>query len=431
MTRDPRYERWRWTIFGITWLAYVGFYFTRKEFSVAKPGLLKDPQMGMDEEIMGYIEGGFGVAYALGQFLWGYLGDRYGSRIVVLIGMIGSIAVSVAMGLTAPLAVFGVLWFFQGLCQASGWAPLTKNVSHWTTRRERGRVFGFWSTNYAAGGMMAGTVIGLAVREFGGWRYAFFAASFVLAVITLLFFLLQRNRPTDLGLPSPEQYRGEPEDVVVAGEKPKEEPEGSIKVFLEVISNAMILRMAAVYFLLKPIRYVFLSWGTLIVSQRLATDDAISALVSSAFEAGGPLGVITAGFLSDRLFRTRRMPVTVIGLVILSLLLFSFNSITASGDKFSMIAAFAAIGFFLFGPDAIISSTAAVDFGTKKGAGTAVGFINGMGSIGQIIGLMLPGILKKHYGWDVLFTGMGCFILLAAILLAPKWNAMPATSKSS
>ena len=27
--RNPRYERWRWQIFGITWLAYAGFYLTR------------------------------------------------------------------------------------------------------------------------------------------------------------------------------------------------------------------------------------------------------------------------------------------------------------------------------------------------------------------------------------------------------------------
>ena len=33
---NPRYERWRWTIFGVTWLAYAGFYLTRKAFSVAK-----------------------------------------------------------------------------------------------------------------------------------------------------------------------------------------------------------------------------------------------------------------------------------------------------------------------------------------------------------------------------------------------------------
>ena len=39
--RNPAYERWRWQIFSITWLAYAGFYLTRKAFSVAKNELKK------------------------------------------------------------------------------------------------------------------------------------------------------------------------------------------------------------------------------------------------------------------------------------------------------------------------------------------------------------------------------------------------------
>jgi sugar phosphate permease len=31
-----RYERWRWTTFGIRWLFYASFYLTRQSFSVAK-----------------------------------------------------------------------------------------------------------------------------------------------------------------------------------------------------------------------------------------------------------------------------------------------------------------------------------------------------------------------------------------------------------
>ncbi len=90
-----------------------------------------------------------------------------------------------------------------------------------------------------------------------------------------------------------------------------------------------------------------------------------------------------------------------------------------------MVIILAAIGFFLFGPDALISSTAAVDFGTQKGAGSAAGFVNGMGSFGQILGLSLPGLISELYGWNTLFMGMGCFVALAALILLPKWNAVP------
>ncbi|SVB89246.1 uncharacterized protein METZ01_LOCUS242100, partial [marine metagenome] len=37
--QEARYTHWRWRIFFVTWLAYAGFYLTRKSFAVAKVGL--------------------------------------------------------------------------------------------------------------------------------------------------------------------------------------------------------------------------------------------------------------------------------------------------------------------------------------------------------------------------------------------------------
>jgi OPA family sugar phosphate sensor protein UhpC-like MFS transporter len=321
--------------------------------------------------------------------------------------------------------LFGVLMFLQGLCQASGWAPLTKNVSQWFSRRERGRVYGFWATNYAIGGMLASAFTGYMALVFGNWRFAFFSSAAVLALVWVLFLLFQRNRPEDVGLPDIETYHGEPKDAIDNKDLAEDLPEGSWKSILEVFRNPMILRLGAIYFLLKPTRYAILFWGPVIVYERLGSNIGQSALISAVFEAAGPLGVIFAGYASDRWFRARRVPVIVINLLILSLVLFSFSTVTAGGGAVSMMVVLAAVGFFLYGPDALISSTAAVDFGTQKGAGSAAGFINGLGSTGQILGLSLPGLISELYGWDTLFVGMGCFIALAALILMPKWNAVP------
>ena len=35
---NPRYERWRWQTFGITWLIYASFYLTRQSFSRRQGG---------------------------------------------------------------------------------------------------------------------------------------------------------------------------------------------------------------------------------------------------------------------------------------------------------------------------------------------------------------------------------------------------------
>ena len=425
--KDPRYERWRAITFGITWLAYVGLYFTRRSFPVAKIGILEDPGIEITVASFGLIDGLYGVAYALGQFIWGISGDKFGPRKVVLSGMFFSVITAVAMGMSSTVILFGALFFCQGLCQSTGWAPLTKNVSYWYSRQERGRTYGFWATNYAIGGLLASAFAGYMALVFFSWRFAFFMPAIVLAVIWLLFLLLQKNRPEDIGLPSIEDYHGEAVDVLAKDETPEDEPEGSWKVIGEVFRNPVILSLGAVYFFLKPTRYAILFWGPLMVNDKLGTNIAASAIISAAFEAAGPLGVIFAGYASDKWFHSRRIPITALGLSILAIIIFFFNSLTDAGGTGTMVLLLFAMGFFLFGPDAMIVSASAVDFGTKKGAGSSAGLINGMGSTGQILGLALPGIIWAKYGWGVLFNCMGAFVLLAVLLLLPRWNALPAS----
>ena len=224
--RNPTYERWRWQIFSITWLAYAGFYLTRKAFSVAKNELKKPEVMGLSVTDMSRIDGANSVAYAVGQFLFGTLGDRLGTRVIVLVGMLASVITAIAMGRSESVLWMAVLFAVQGLCQSSGWAPLAKNVGEFFSQRERGSIMGFWCTNYAFGGFVASVLAGYAAQKFG-WRFAFFVPAAVLFVIWILFFLFQRNRPEDLGLPPIEQYHGETESVIDPGDTPAAEPEGS------------------------------------------------------------------------------------------------------------------------------------------------------------------------------------------------------------
>ena len=61
--RNKSYERWRWQIFGVTWLAKGGFYLTRRSFSVAKNELRNHDVMGLTKA----ARLANSVTYALGQ----------------------------------------------------------------------------------------------------------------------------------------------------------------------------------------------------------------------------------------------------------------------------------------------------------------------------------------------------------------------------
>jgi len=419
--RVSKADYWRGRIFLVTWLAYAGFYLTRKSFSVAKIGMAEDPSILLTKGQMSSIDAAFLVSYAAGQFFWGMLGDRKGARKLVLLGMMGSILTAAAMGFSSTAVLFGVFFCLQGLFQSAGWAPLTKNISDWFSRKERGVVMGWWSTNYVVGGIVAAPLAGLCADLFSNWRYGFFGPAAGLGVITALFFIFQKDRPADVGLPDVEPALNDPESPAAG------RPAGaSWEEIAAVLRNRVVVLLGAIYFFLKPTRYAILFWGPLYVHETLGTGMAQSGLVSIAFDVGGPLGVLAGGYISDKLFGSRRMPISAISLFVLSPLLLFFGRLTAAPSALLIAGLFFAIGFLANLPESLIGGTAAVDFGGRKGASTASGFINGCGSAGAIFGGALPGVIAAAWGWGALFAALGLSVLVAGLLLLPKWNALPA-----
>ncbi|MDF9902268.1 UNVERIFIED_ORG: sugar phosphate permease [Pseudomonas reinekei] len=135
-------KRWRVQIFAITWLAYAAFYFTRKAFSVAKLGIAEDPTFMLDKMAMANLDAIYLTAYAVGQFTWGILADRFGPRVVVLGGLLISAGAALVMGNFATLPIFATCMLVQGLAQSTGWSGLCKNLGSFFPSEQRGRVLG-------------------------------------------------------------------------------------------------------------------------------------------------------------------------------------------------------------------------------------------------------------------------------------------------
>ncbi|WP_219413488.1 MFS transporter [Pseudonocardia nigra] len=422
----PLYRRWRVQIFAITWVAYAGFYFTRQAFSVAKVGILEDPAVNLTltKAMLGNLDALYLAAYAIGQFTWGTLADRFGPRVVVLGGLAMSAVAATLLGVVPALVLFAPLMVVQGLAQSTGWSALCKNVSQFFAIGERGRVLGLWSTNYAFGGLVAAPFVGwIAYGVVGTWRAAFLAGAAVVAVVLVAFAALQRNRPTDVGLPPIDEFRS---DVVPPASNAAPIPPRSVReALVAAVGDRMVLTLGASYFLLKPARYAILLWGPVIVIERIPEAGMLEAVVIPvAFGVAGLAAPILIGLVSDKLFQARRIPPAVLSLLGLVAVLVLFVPLTASGDVTIVVVMLALIGLTVYAADAMISCVCAVDFGTSEHAGASAGFVNGCGSVGAILGGLLPGYL----GAGALFYGFAGAALLAALLLVPRWNSMPAAA---
>lgn len=129
---------------------------------------------------------------------------------------------------------------------------------------------------------------------------------------------------------------------------------------LSLFANAFI------YF----VRYGVLDWAPMYLEQVKHMDLANSSWSYFAFEIAGIFGTILCGWLSDKVFKGRRGPVTIIYMLLVMLAVYIYwNSASAMVTNVAM----AAIGFLIYGPVMLIG-VSALDLVPKKAAGTAAGF---------------------------------------------------------
>lgn len=386
--------------FALTWISYASYYLTRKNFSVAKRSIELD--LGVSRTSLGFIDTGFLAAYALGQFGWGLLADKVGARRVLAVGMLATAACSMLFGVSSTFALFAIVFALNGIGQSSGWSANLKVMTEWFPKRTRGAVMGLWSTCYQFGSLVASPIAGfLLTASVLGWRLAFFAPAVWVALIGVV-----------LAIWLPEA--APPKDAVG-----KEAFAAQVKAERgRVLRTPLVWALGASYFFMKLIRYILLFWLPYYMEETLHYSKGLAATIPLAFEAGGLLGAVTIGAASDRFFGGRRLGVALCSLVMLTGAMPLFGWASGHGVAWNALS-LAIVGFFLFGPDTLLSATAAQDVGGPAASATAGGLINGVGSLGPIIGSSLAAAISLKYGWSTLFGLLGVCSIVSAVVLVP------------
>lgn len=397
-------RRWRWRIFASTWLCYAGLYFCRKPFSIAKKDLGDALHFG--PATLALIYSAYLIAYTAGQFLSGAIGPRFGPRAMLLTGMAVSAGTAVGFGFADETAWFVALMILNGLAQATGWSNGVGNMAAWTPQGERGTVMGFWATNFQAGGVLANTLAAFMLAR-AGFRWAFFSGAAVLLLVMIFFWFNQANKPEDKGFPAL------PEDTAKAGQKAAGGP-------WDRRTWALVLLIGGAYFGMKFIRYALWSWAPYVLQRNFGLRGDSAGYLSTVFDVCGVAGVIALGAASDRLFKGRHAVasfVMILGLVGATLAAMTVGSQSAVIFTICM----GAMGFTLYGPDALMTGAAVMDL-VGKNTVRASGIIGGLGAAGSVLQEVLIGSSGADLGpilWMLVASSLltagclGAFILIA------------------
>jgi DHA1 family tetracycline resistance protein-like MFS transporter len=166
-----------WTLYAVTFLNAIGLWF----FLPLLPIFLG--RQGAAPALIGVVFAAGLLANALIRYPAGWLADRYGTRPVMLVALLGTAALFLAYLVAMPPAAFIAVRVLQG-CASGAFLPAANGLlGDVTEPRERGRAFGMLQSVFLAG-MLIGPAAGgfLAIFNF----YLVFIGASVAAVVAAL-----------------------------------------------------------------------------------------------------------------------------------------------------------------------------------------------------------------------------------------------------
>jgi OPA family glycerol-3-phosphate transporter-like MFS transporter len=296
-----------------------------------------------------------------------------------------------------------------------GWAPCGKSVVHWFPLKERGVVMSFWNVSHNVGGAMVATIALWGLNYFGDWTGKFTLNAIVAAVLAFVALLLIRDRPESCGI--------KPVAASALEEKSSSKEVFTFKeIFLEhVLNNRYLWYIALANAFVYFVRYGVVDWIPTYFQTVKGLSFEQSSTAWSLFEWAASPGTIFCGWMSDKVFKGKRAPATILfmALTMIGIVVYWFNE---KGPIWIDYAALIGIGFLIYGPVMLIGLHA-LDLVPKQAAGTAAGFT---GLFGYFFGTMgaeaLMGYLVQNYGWDSGFIMLIASSVLAAFFFAITWN---------
>jgi sugar phosphate permease len=405
------FKRYRRQIFAVTWASYFGFYVCRKAYAVLKHPLKE--QLHLDDIHVAYPWTIYLVTYMLGQFLAAWLGQRMESRRVLSYGMLVAAGCNVALGaLVDGQHASAYLWIcvtmgIHGLAQASGWPHNVALFANWTRRAERGTLFSIWGTCYQIGAV-AGKGLAAFLLGWLGMAWSYFGSGLLMLAIAVVFVWLAKERPQSVGLSLADD--AEPDVAVpAAGLRPN-----SAEAPLPAGWMRAILAMGLIYFGFKFLRYALDSWSALILGEQFGLSTTLAGYWSAAFDWIGFLGVLAAGYWSDRIPGARRSPV-IFWMTLACLCSTAVMWLVGLQSVTLFVVLLGVIGFTAMGPDSLLSGACAMDAGNRRQAALAAGIINGVGSVGPIVQEPVIGWLKQTDGVHAVFLLLVAVVFLTTI----------------
>ncbi len=412
---DKKFIKAQWRFIICSMIAYMFFYVTRKNLSMAQPEMLA--QGVITKEALGVILTVHGVLYGVSRFVNGFWADRLNGRIFMALGLALSAIMNLLFGCTSLTVLFAAFWILNGWTQGMGFPPCAKMLTHWIHPKELATKMSIWNTSHSFGSALALGLCSLLFAFGMGWRWCFYVPAVLAALAAVFCFFCVKDGPQEDGLPELDlsDVRG-----TAAGTAARKVTDADRRRL--VFRNRVIWLCAFANFFVYVVRFGFLDWGPTFLKEHKGIEVSKGGLMIIAFELAAVVGTVFAGWFTDRVFKGRGIRTCVFCMLFAGLCALGFWYLPDGAPMWQATLLLMGTGFFIYGPQALVGIVAAQQ-ATNDAAAMANGFMGIMGYAATTVSGIGIALISTHFGWNAALLSIGAFALAGMALFMCAWSA--------
>lgn len=403
-------------------LGYLTYYIVRNNFTLSTPYL--EEQLHFDTEAIGILTSLMLITYGISKGVMSNLSDKASPKRFMAVGLILCALVNVGLGFSFEYWMFFVFVILNGLFQGMGVGPSFITITNWFPRKVRGQVGAFWNISHNIGGGIVAPIVGggftaLALLkgsdikhvQAGFWQVACYIIPAMIAIIMAFIVLkLGKESPVGEGLPPLKEIVKDDTELVETKLDPAIANMSSWQIFVKYVlpnKNAWFVSFVDVF--VYMVRFGVISWLPIYLSKVKHFSKGEMGFAFLCFEWAAIPSTLLAGWLSDKLFKGRRMPLAILAM---SLIFFCIIGYWQSSSLLMVTFFAATVGCLIYIPQ-FLASVQTMEIVPSYAVGSAVGLRGFMSYIlGASLGTSIFGFVVKHTNnWDI-----GFYLLLGGTI---------------
>ncbi len=395
----PAYRK----LFIMGWIAYFINYLGRYNFAAAM--VVIGEAEGFTSAQLGLVVSALFFSYGAGQICSGMLGDRLPPQHLITIGLLGSGAVNLAMGLTHSLGVMQGLWLLNGIFCSLIWAPMVRLLNGcMPPQRLRGALLTFqYST--ALGTCFTYVFTSLMVDRFP-WQAVFLAAGGLILAVTLAWQLAAvpvcRALPrTPAASPTPSRPAGRT---------------GGFRALYVLSGLPLLLGVILVMGVLKD---GILTWVPQMVTDTYGTGASLSIFLSAALPLVNLSGVEAVRWLARRGQDDVRISWYLFAGAALTM---GALLLTSGTHPLVTVLLFSVVSSCVFGVNSVLISFIPLRYAAYGRTSTMAGVTNAFTYLGSALSGWGLGLTAQVWGWQ---AANGVLLGLCVLGFVLCWAARP------